>query len=154
MDRTRLEQAYTQALLQAGRHWRRVADAGMRVHGVSDATALPLVMIGRLAGEPRQSALAEAVGVEGPSLVRLLDQLEAAGLVARREDPGDRRAKVLSLTAGGRAAVARIEGELAELRRTVFAGVSRADLEAGLRVLRAVQRHSPCGGPPRGRAAS
>ncbi|RVU19727.1 MarR family winged helix-turn-helix transcriptional regulator [Methylobacterium oryzihabitans] len=139
-DRARLEQAYTGALLQAGRHWRRLADAGMRIHGVSDATALPLVTIGRLDGEPRQSAVAEAVGIEGPSLVRLLDQLEAAGLVTRREDPADRRAKVLSLTAEGRAAVARIEGELVRLRRSVFAGVSRADLEAGLRVLQAVQR--------------
>ncbi len=140
-DRARLEQGCTGALVQGGRHWRRLADAGMRIHGVSGATALPWVTTGRLDGEPRRSALAEAVGIEGPSLVRLLDQLEAAGLVTRREDPADRRAKVPSLTAEGRAA-ARIEGKLARLRRSVFAGVSRADHEAGLRALGAAQRRA------------
>jgi MarR family transcriptional regulator for hemolysin len=98
-------------------------------------------MIGRLAGEPRQNALAEAVGIEGPSLVRLLDQLTAAGLVVRREDPSDRRAKVIALTASGRAMVARIETELATLRARLFAEISAADLEASLRVFAALQAH-------------
>jgi len=110
-------------------------------HGISDAAALPLVMIGRMEGEPRQNALAEAVGIEGPSLVRLLDQLCAAGLVQRREDATDRRAKVLSLTSAGRAVVAKIEADLERLRAAVFGQVSAADLEASLRVFRAIQDH-------------
>ena len=102
--------------------------------GLSDATAYPLVLIGRLDGEPRQNALAEAMGVEGPTLVRLLDQLCSAGLVVRREDSIDRRAKVLSLTESGRTVVAKIEAELSMLREAVFASVSAADLKASLRV--------------------
>ncbi|KAB1078214.1 MarR family winged helix-turn-helix transcriptional regulator [Methylobacterium soli] len=140
--RRQLRQSYTLALLQAGRLWRRAADTVVERHGLSDATALPLLLIGRLAGEPRQSTLAEAVGVEGPTLVRLLDQLCAAGLVNRREDPTDRRAKVLTLTPAGEAAVATIEAELTQLRETVFAGVSAADLEASLRVFQALQDYS------------
>ncbi|KQT45504.1 MarR family transcriptional regulator [Methylobacterium sp. Leaf456] len=136
---------YTHALLLSGRQWRRLANATTEAHGVSEAKALPLVLIGRLGGEPRQTALAEAVGIEGPSLVRLLDQLEAAGLALRKEDPTDRRAKVLSLTDTGRAVVARIEADLDRLRQAVFAGVSAADLEASLRVFRAIQDHR--GGP-------
>ncbi|WP_132255140.1 MarR family winged helix-turn-helix transcriptional regulator [Methylobacterium segetis] len=137
-DLKQLRQAYTQALLLAGRQWRRCADAAARAHGISDATALPLVMIGRMAGEPRQNALADAIGIEGPSLVRLLDQLGAAGLVVRKEDPTDRRAKVLSLTKAGRAVVARMEADLHTLRESVFAAVSAADIEASLRVFRAL----------------
>lgn len=137
----RLQQAYTHALQTGARTWRRAANAVAEVHGLSDATAYPLVMIGRLAGEPRQNALAEAVGIEGPSLVRLLDQLTAAGLVVRREDPSDRRAKVIALTASGRAMVARIETELATLRARLFAEISAADLEASLRVFAALQAH-------------
>lgn len=137
----RLRQAYTHALQTGARTWRRAANAVAEVHGLSDATAYPLVMIGRLAGEPRQNALAEAVGIEGPSLVRLLDQLTAAGLVVRREDPSDRRAKVIALTASGRAMVARIETELATLRARLFAEISAADLEASLRVFAALQAH-------------
>ncbi|GJD69870.1 Transcriptional regulator SlyA [Methylobacterium gnaphalii] len=128
-----------------------MADAVVRPHGVSDATALPLVMIGRLEGEPRQNALAEAVGIEGPSLVRLLDQLCAAGLVERKEDPTDRRAKVLSLTPAGLSTVAKMEADLADLRASVFASCSVADLEAGLRVFRTLQdaeRDRSRGEPP------
>ncbi|WP_342152008.1 MarR family transcriptional regulator [Methylorubrum sp. SB2] len=132
---------YTHALLLSGRQWRRLADATTEAHGVSEAKALPLVLIGRLGGAPRQTVLAEAVGIEGPSLVRLLDQLEAAGLVLRKEDPTDRRAKILSLTDTGRAVVARIEADLDRLRQAVFAGVSADDLEASLRVFRAIQDH-------------
>src|ERR1700712_4256647 len=140
-DLGQLRQAYTHALLLAGRQWRRAADAEVERHGISDATALPLVLIGRMAGEPRQNALAEAVGIEGPSLVRLLDQLEKAGLVVRKEDPTDRRAKVLSLTPAGRSVVAKMEADLTRLRETVFAKVNAADLESSLRVFRAVQDH-------------
>ncbi|SDO30656.1 MarR family transcriptional regulator, transcriptional regulator for hemolysin [Methylobacterium phyllostachyos] len=136
-----LRQTYTQALQTAGRQWRRAANTIAEAHGLSDAVALPLVTIGRLSGEPRQNALAEAVGIEGPSLVRLLDQLAAAGLVVRREDPSDRRAKVLALTAQGRDVVAQIEVALRALRAQVFAGISRADLDASLRVFAALQRH-------------
>ncbi|KAB1069961.1 MarR family winged helix-turn-helix transcriptional regulator [Methylobacterium planeticum] len=136
-----LRQAYTHTLLLAGRQWRRLADAAAEAHGISEARALPLVLIGRLGGAPRQNALAEAVGIEGPSLVRLLDQLCAAGLVQRREDATDRRAKVLSLTPAGQAVVAGIEADLDRLRDAVFATVGAADLEAGLRVFQAVQDH-------------
>jgi MarR family transcriptional regulator for hemolysin len=147
---------YTHSLLLSGRQWRRLANSTTEAHGVSEAKALPLVLIGRLGGEPRQTTLAEAVGIEGPSLVRLLDQLEAAGLVVRKEDPTDRRAKVLSLTDTGRAVVARIEADLDRLRKAVFAGVSAADLEASLRVFQAIQDHldSPSKpGEPRNKVA-
>jgi MarR family transcriptional regulator for hemolysin len=106
----------------------------VKEYGLSDATAFPLLLISRLDGEPRQNALAEAMGIEGPTLVRLLDQLCSAGLIVRREDPIDRRAKLLSLTASGRTVVAKIEAELSKLREMVFASVSAADLKASLRV--------------------
>lgn len=136
-----LRQTYTHTLLLAGRQWRRLANSVAEAHGLSDATALPLILIHRHDGPPRQNALAEAVGIEGPSLVRLLDQLEAGGFVLRTEDPTDRRAKVLSLTPNGKRIVTRMEVELTKLRTTVFAEIDTADLEAGLRVFQALQRH-------------
>jgi MarR family transcriptional regulator for hemolysin len=147
----RIRRDYTAALLQAGRLWRRAADRIVDVHGLSEATALPLLLIGRFSEEPRQAALADAVGIEGPTLVRLLDQLCAAGLVLRREDPTDRRAKVLGLTEAGRVAVEKIEVELTDLRDAVFGDVSAADLEASLRVFKALQRYTAEG---RGRKES
>src|ERR687891_1833348 len=45
-----------------------------------------------------QSALADLLDVEKPTLGRLLDRLEVKGWVERRCDPADRRAKRLHLT--------------------------------------------------------
>ncbi|MEE7506379.1 MarR family winged helix-turn-helix transcriptional regulator [Methylobacterium sp. C33D] len=139
--RERLQQAFTHALLTTGRHWRRAANMVAEAHGLSDATAHPLIIIGRMAEEPRQNVLAEAVGIEGPSLVRLIDQLAMAGFVVRREDPSDRRAKVLGLTPRGRQVFEQIEAELSTLRARVFAEIDGADLEASLRVFAALQRY-------------
>ncbi|MFF8772455.1 MarR family winged helix-turn-helix transcriptional regulator [Kitasatospora sp. NPDC015120] len=49
-----------------------------------------------------QLALAQAVSVDKSKLVLVLDELEAAGLVARRPDPADRRARIVEATDTGR----------------------------------------------------
>jgi len=97
------------------------------------------LMIVRLGDGVHQVAVANAAGLESPSLVRLLDQLCRAGLVCRSEDPLDRRAKALSLSAEGRVLAESIEGELVRLRRDILKGISQADLEASLRVIRAFE---------------
>lgn len=61
--------------------------------------------------------LAAHVGIEGTSLVRLLDQVCEAGLVVRRDDLEDRRAKTLWLTGEGEQFTERIERTIAKLRR-------------------------------------
>ncbi|GGD77013.1 hypothetical protein GCM10010985_34490 [Caballeronia grimmiae] len=104
-------------------------------YGVSEACAVPLLAAHRLGQAVRQVALAEHIGIEGPSLVRLLDQLCAAGLVRRDEDPEDKRAKTISLTDEGRAVTARMEERLVSLRERLLRDVSREDLETTLRVL-------------------
>jgi MarR family transcriptional regulator, transcriptional regulator for hemolysin len=48
-----------------------------------------------------QSQLAELMGVEGPTMARHLDRLEAAGLVERRRDGPDRRVSRIHLTEAG-----------------------------------------------------
>jgi MarR family transcriptional regulator for hemolysin len=83
----------------------------------------------------RQVVLAEMMRIEGPSLVRLLDQLCAANLVRREEDPDDRRAKIISLTDEGRAVTEKVEKQLVGLRANVLKGFTRTELETALRVL-------------------
>ena len=51
----------------------------------------------------RQTDLAAALDIEGPSLVRLLDALERQGLVERCGEPDDRRVKTLRMTPAGHA---------------------------------------------------
>ncbi|HDS1734023.1 MULTISPECIES: MarR family transcriptional regulator [Pseudomonas] len=126
-------------MVVAARHWRRICHTALTGYGISEACAVPLLMIVRLGDGVHQVAVANAAGLESPSLVRLLDQLCKAGLVCRSEDPLDRRAKALSLTTDGRLLAESIEGELVRLRREVLNGISEADLEATLRVIRAFE---------------
>ncbi len=142
----------TSGLLHAGRQWRRLAQEALAAHDISEARAAPLVWLSRLGGGVRQVALATQVGIEGTSLVRLLDQLCAAGLVVRKDDPDDRRAKTLWLTEEGERLAGHIEQLLAELRTRVLADVSQADIDATLRVFRAIDRadsHCQPGTAPR-----
>ena len=138
-----LRLAVSSTLVVAARKWRRTTHGALTTYNVSEACAAPLLTAGRLGEAVRQVTLAEHVGIEGPSLVRLLDQLCAAGLVRRDEDPDDRRAKTISLTEEGLAVTARMEQDLRELRARVLKGVSRADLEATLRVLNAFNAAVP-----------
>jgi MarR family transcriptional regulator for hemolysin len=141
-----LRLAVSSTLVTAARKWRRTSHGALTAYNVSEACATPLLTAGRLGEAVRQVTLAEHVGIEGPSLVRLLDQLCAAGLVRRDEDPDDRRAKTISLTEEGQAVTAKMEEDLRGLRARVLKGVSRADLEATLRVLNAFNAPDPADG--------
>lgn len=134
-----LQRIFTANLLTTGRQWRRVVDLALSSYGISEAAAAPLLWIGRLGGGVRQVALATYVGIEGPSLVRLLDQLEGMGLVIRKDDPTDRRAKGLWLTAEGEVLASRMEDALDALRGRILANVDQADIEAAIRVLKAFE---------------
>jgi len=112
------------ALVLAGRQWRRTVADAVADLGVSEACISPLLWAGRLGGGVRQVMLADYVGIEGPSLVRLIDQLEASGLVERRDDPTDRRAKTIWLTEAGNGVSARIEQRLVKLRSDALGDIS------------------------------
>lgn len=129
---------YAAALLKLARTYRRAVNKRLEEHGISDARALPVLQVARAGGGMRQGALAEELGIEGPSLVRLLDQICAAGLIERREDPSDRRAKTLHPTDAGLVLAATLEELLNGLRGQLMTGVSDADLAAALRVFDAL----------------
>jgi MarR family transcriptional regulator for hemolysin len=75
-----------------------------------------------------QNQLARAVGIEGPTLTRHLDQLEAAGLVRRVPHPDDRRAVRVEPTEAGLALHARMLEVVIAFNRRLAAGLSQSDL--------------------------
>lgn len=80
--------------------------------GVSWARVLLLRL---LAAEPKTlRALAEWLAADAPYVTLMVDDLERRGLVRRKPHPEDRRAKLVQLTAAGRAAAARAEAILDE----------------------------------------
>src|ERR1700723_3682111 len=77
----------------------------------------------------KQSELAEMLDLQPITLTRLLDRLSQSGLIERRSDPNDRRAKRLFLTAAARPLLEQL-GDLGEdLMTTTLAGVDREAVE-------------------------
>ncbi len=130
---------FTHDMVLAGRLWRKIGRQAASRHGVTEAASSPLIWIDRLGDHVRQNVLAEAVGIEGASLVRLIDELEGNGFVRRETDPTDRRANVVSLTEKGRNIVTAVHDELQALRMQIFANLCVEDLEAAQRVFDAVK---------------
>jgi MarR family transcriptional regulator for hemolysin len=121
-------------LVQLGRRWRRVLDEELSGYGLTDATWRPLFHLGRLGDGIRQTELAEALGIQGPSLVRLLDNLERDGLIVRREDRGDRRAKSLVMTDTGRRAYEKVRAVTEQVADRLLARADAEDLAAVARL--------------------
>lgn len=119
---------------QTARLWRRAADHRLQPYGLTEATWLPLLRIARAAAPMHQKELAASLSLDGSSVVRLLDALEAAGLVERQEGE-DRRAKAILLTTEGRRTVDRVEAVAQGVRETALAGLPDADIETASRVL-------------------
>lgn len=115
-------------LLHLGRLWRQAVDAEIQRGAFFGAGWRALLWLGRGGEGLRQKDLAALMGIEGPSLVRLLDGLCASGLLRREADAEDRRAHRLMLTDEGRAAVARIEARLAVTERNLLDGIDDAEL--------------------------
>jgi MarR family transcriptional regulator for hemolysin len=111
------------------RRWRQVLDSEFQSVGLTDATWRPLLHLHFLGDGIRQKDLAASVGIEGPSLVRLLDTLVTKGLIERTEDCTDRRAKLLALTPQGRLAVDRIRETVMTVENKLLEPVSDDQIE-------------------------
>ncbi|MBW0114917.1 MarR family transcriptional regulator [Pseudonocardia sp. KRD-169] len=81
-----------------------------------------------------QLALAQHLGVDRTVMTYLIDDLEGAGLVERRPDPADRRARLLSLTDDGSARLCAVERALRSAEDAVLAPLA-ADERTVLRDL-------------------
>jgi DNA-binding MarR family transcriptional regulator len=92
-------------VLRLARRLRRTADGGLT------ATQLSALATIEIRGPLRLGDLAAHEGIAPPTVSRLVDHLEGAGLVRRHTDARDGRSFLVALTPAG-------EGLLAELRST------------------------------------
>src|ERR687889_1952112 len=104
---TALRAGFLEELSVTSRKLRTLFDARVRAKRLTLARARTLMNLARKDGMT-QTELAEILEVEGPTLVRLLDGLEAQGLTERRPVAGDRRAKQIALTAEGQQLAAEV----------------------------------------------
>jgi len=104
----------------------RLMDRRMTEQGASFARTRLLLLLERN-GARRSIEIADIFGQSPRTVTEAVDALEREGLVRRDPDPKDRRAKLVSITAEGRAAAAKTEPLRQQLIAQVFGGLSKAE---------------------------
>ena len=89
-------------------------------------------------GDATAGALAEAANCNPASTTAMLDHLEAAGVIRRRRDTGDRRVCLVSLTDEGRRLVERKQAASQTIWQERFGAAPEADLKAAAQAMRTI----------------
>lgn len=140
MTPTSARERFGLRLTTVSRRWRRALDHRLALAGHTDASWAPLIHLEAGGDGLSQKALARAVGMEGSSLVRHLDRLEARGLVRRRSDVRDRRTKRVCLTPAGREAVSALRVDLRDAELALLDDLDDARLETLVEALDILDR--------------
>lgn len=97
-----------------------------------------------------QQALGAATRMDKVTVSRAAVALVDRGLVARRENPGDARSHLLSLTPAGRLLYDSVAPKALELEAQVFAGFSKAELADFAAMLARIEAAAASIAPERG----
>jgi MarR family transcriptional regulator for hemolysin len=138
-DLAELHQRFSAALHNTSRAWKQAIDSRLKDLGVSQAAWMTIAMVAKAATPPSQKQLADLLGVEGPTIVAMVDRLVASNLVLRVASPHDRRVKLIELTDPGRAMYAQVKTRADELRTDLLAGVDPQALLSAASLLEQLQ---------------
>jgi DNA-binding MarR family transcriptional regulator len=104
------------------------ADKRARLHGMTRAQWAILIRLERQPGIS-QKELSELLEVEPITVARLIDRLEARGMVERRPDPRDRRIWRLHLLGPARDVLQEIDEQRTDMTRMVTTGIDESAIE-------------------------
>jgi MarR family transcriptional regulator, transcriptional regulator for hemolysin len=116
-------------LVLVARRWRSLLDERLRLIGQSSARMEALAAIINSPSLSAQVDIAKRLRIEGPTMTRMLDTLEADGLVERLPDPADRRTKQLRLTPAGEQVLEDVFAIADALRDRLLDGVAPERLD-------------------------
>jgi MarR family transcriptional regulator, transcriptional regulator for hemolysin len=125
----------TRRILFLSRRWLNTIDGALRKTGDSHARWVTLLWVGMMAGRAKIGELADQIGVELPTLVRLLNRLEREGLVERRALNGSNRAKTVVLTPKGKRLSASMNEIVSRARVDFLKDVNEEQLTTALELL-------------------
>ena len=135
---TPVDERFSAALHGAARQWRLLIDRRLKGLGLSQAGWMTITMAAKAKTPMSQSELAQSVGVEGATMVAMLDRLARAGLVERLPSETDRRVKLVSVTPAGRALYDEVKREAAGVRKELLVGMDPQQLLAVTELLEAL----------------
>jgi MarR family transcriptional regulator for hemolysin len=119
---------FSQGLTFVARRWRNLMNEELRAVGQSQARWGTLYWIAVFGDTVNQTELADRIGVEQPTLGRVLRDLEAEGLIERASGSADRRAKVIRLTAAAKPVMKQINRIADSVRARLLRGIDPKDL--------------------------
>jgi MarR family transcriptional regulator, transcriptional regulator for hemolysin len=128
------------AINDVARLLRTNADQKAAQFGMTRAKWAVLARLDRFEGL-KQNELAEMLDLQPITLTRLLDRLSDNGLIERRADPDDRRAKRLFLTPAARPLLEQLSSLGEELMETALAGLGPPEVAALLAYLSVVKEN-------------
>jgi MarR family transcriptional regulator for hemolysin len=123
-----LNREFAFTLNDVARLLRTYADQRAAAYGITRAQWAVMARLDRSEGL-KQTELAELLDLQPITLTRLLDRLSDSGLIERRGDPEDRRAKRLFLTAAARPLLEHLDRRAEELMATALAGIDPASVK-------------------------
>lgn len=110
------------------RVWRALIDHRLKPLGLTQTHWITLHNICQLPPEQSQIQLAKAIGIEQPSLVRTLDQLEEKGLITRHTCINDRRAKRIKLTESAEPIIKEVNSLIESTRNKILNGINKEQI--------------------------
>jgi DNA-binding MarR family transcriptional regulator len=114
--------------------------------GLTPALFALLNVLGAREGSIQQQ-LSTDMGIDPSAMVKLIDELESAGLAERRRRPSDRRAWEVTITAKGRRALMRARRLALQVEDEVLGGLSATDRRQLLKLLRQALVSAPAQPP-------
>ncbi len=133
------EERFSGALHNASRAWRQALDRRLKHLGVSQASWMTIAVAAKARTPLSQSELADALGVEGATMVAMVDRLVKAGLVAREPSTTDRRVKRVILTEAGNLLFDKLRTEAVAFRKEVLTGVDLKKMLTATEFLEGIQ---------------
>jgi DNA-binding MarR family transcriptional regulator len=136
-DRWSAEESIGYLVRQTMSTLNRAAETEMRPQGLTAVQWAPLMIISR-GGNPTAASLARDLNTDTGAMTRMLDRLEAKGLLTRSRSLTDRRVVVLTLTEQGRDLTSRIPHHLARVYNNHLEGFSAEEFTQLKQMLRRV----------------
>ena len=134
-----LEERFSAVLHNASRAWRQALDRRLKYLGVSQAGWMTIAVTAKAREPLSQSELAQSLGVEGATMVAMVDRLVKAGLVTREPSATDRRVKRVVLTADGGLLYDKVRTEAIAFRKELLANIDPKKLLAATELLEGLQ---------------
>jgi DNA-binding MarR family transcriptional regulator len=135
-DDSRWMTAWLMLIRTHTRFWDQIESQMRREHGLTMARYDVLAHLNIAGGRLGLSDLASAIALSPSGLSKLLDRMDASGLIRRDPDPDDARATFATITPQGRALVAKARtSHHAFLRRTFGQALDDRDLADLTRIL-------------------